>query len=237
MTKESPAQVASPAQPKRCPGFLTQQAHLHPRLIASVLVGVVIAWLIPRSVVNETITRVLLGWNVSAWLYLVLAAIMMLRSTHESMRARAECEDEGKVLLLILVIITAIASLVAIVVALLAAKDLSGGDKAAHLTLVACTIVASWAFTHTMFALHYAHDFYVALANERDGGLVFPGTKHPDYSDFLYFAAVIGTSGQTADVSFSSQRMRRIGALHCVLAFFFNTSVLALTINIAASML
>jgi uncharacterized membrane protein len=58
----------------------------------------------------------------------------------------------------------------------------------------------------------------------------------PDYGDFLYFACVIGTSGQTADVSFTSRAMRRIGTVHCVLAFFFNTTVVALTINIASGL-
>ena len=65
---------------------------------------------------------------------------------------------------------------------------------------------------------------------------LFPDTTTPDYLDFLYVAAVIGTSGQTADVAFNSPHMRRIGLLHSVLAFLFNTSLLALTINIAASL-
>jgi uncharacterized membrane protein len=66
--------------------------------------------------------------------------------------------------------------------------------------------------------------------------LQFPGTADPTYGDFFYFAAVIGTSGQTADVAFTSSKLRRIGVLHCILAFFFNTTVLALTINIAAGL-
>ncbi|MBP7395112.1 MAG: DUF1345 domain-containing protein, partial [Zoogloea sp.] len=70
-----------------------------------------------------------------------------------------------------------------------------------------------------------------------NGGLQFPGETDPDYGDFLYFAAVIGTSGQTADVSFASRPMRRIGLLHCVLAYAFNTTLLALTINIASGLL
>jgi hypothetical protein len=53
----------------------------------------------------------------------------------------------------------------------------------------------------------------------------------------VYFACVIGTSGQTADVSFTSRSMRRTGLLHCVLAFFFNTTLVALTINIASSLM
>jgi len=68
-------------------------------------------------------------------------------------------------------------------------------------------------------------------------GLIFPGTSLPDYADFLYFSCVIGTSAQTADVSFSSSVLRRIGTVHCILAFFFNTTILALTINIASDLI
>jgi uncharacterized membrane protein len=87
-----------------------------------------------------------------------------------------------------------------------------------------------------MFALHYAHDFYMTDQHGTHGGLEFPGEPAPDYADFLYFACIIGTSAQTADVSFTSRKMRRNGIVHCVLAFFFNTTLLALTINIASGL-
>ncbi len=67
--------------------------------------------------------------------------------------------------------------------------------------------------------------------------LSFPGGEYPDYGDFFYFAAVIGTSGQTADVAYISKALRRIGSLHCILAYLFNTTVLALLINIGAGIL
>jgi uncharacterized membrane protein len=88
-----------------------------------------------------------------------------------------------------------------------------------------------------MFALHYAHDYYASEVRGEHGGLQFPGGHAPDYADFLYFACIIGTSAQTADVSLTSRRMRRTGMVHCVLAFFFNTTLLALTINIASGLL
>jgi uncharacterized membrane protein len=99
------------------------------------------------------------------------------------------------------------------------------------------TILASWAFMQVMFALHYAHDFYAQQGKGLSGGLQFPGTDQPNYADFVYFAVVIGTSGQTADVSFSNTAMRKVGTVHCALAFFFNTSLIALTINVASSLL
>jgi uncharacterized membrane protein len=111
-----------------------------------------------------------------------------------------------------------------------------GFIKAAHIALAGGTVLSSWAFIQVMFALHYAHDYYAAAWHGRSVGLQFPDSELPDYGDFFYFAAVIGTSGQTADVSFVTKPMRRIGSLHCILAYLFNTTVLALLINIGASM-
>jgi uncharacterized membrane protein len=94
-----------------------------------------------------------------------------------------------------------------------------------------------------MFALHYAHDYFAATDTMDDGpdslrgGLSFPQTENPDYYDFLYFAYVIGVASQTADVSITSKAMRKTALVHCILAFFFNSAVLALTINIAAGLI
>jgi uncharacterized membrane protein len=136
-----------------------------------------------------------------------------------------------------MVIFAAIASLGAIVAELSVVKDMHGMLRYLHVALAILTILSSWAFTQVMFALHYAHDFYVATELGENGGLEFPGVATPDYSDFLYFACVIGTSGQTADVSFTRRSMRRTGLAHCVLAFFFNTTLVALTINIASGLI
>jgi uncharacterized membrane protein len=111
-----------------------------------------------------------------------------------------------------------------------------GLQKTRHVALAAATVLSAWMFTQTLFALEYAHDFYIGRIHGRPDSLSFPGTRDPAYSDFLYFACVIGTSGQTADVSFTDTALRRVGLVHCVLAFFFNTTVLALTINIAAGL-
>jgi uncharacterized membrane protein len=136
-----------------------------------------------------------------------------------------------------MVIITTIVSIGAIVAELSVVKDMHGMLRSAHITLAVLTILSSWAYTQVMFALHYAHDFYVTKAYSESGGLEFPGTAMPEYSDFLYFSCVIGTSGQTADISFTNRKMRRTGLVHCVLAFFFNTTLVALTINIASGLI
>jgi len=207
-----------------------------PRLFSSIAIGIATALLLPDSVAQQAVTRAIIGWNVGAILYLVLAMRMMFWSSHERMRTRALQHDEGSTVVLLLVITAALMCIGAIVAELAVVKDLKGTLRYAHIALAALTIASSWAFTQTMFALHYAHDYYVCAIHGEHGGLDFPGGHPPDYGDFLYFASVIGTSGQTADVSFSSRKMRRTGTVHCVLAFFFNTTLVALTINIASGL-
>ena len=208
-----------------------------PRLFICFLAGLGTVLFLPPAVAQQAVTRLIIAWNVGACLYLVLAARMMFWSSHERMRTRALLHDDGRLTVLALVVTAAIMSLGAIVAQLAVVKDMHGSLRYAHMALAALTILSSWAFTQVMFALHYAHDFYAAELRGNSGGLDFPGGHAPDYGDFLYFACVIGTSGQTADVSFTSRTMRRTGLVHCVLAFFFNTTLVALTINIASGLL
>lgn len=226
----SPA-VAHQSKPKLLRLLLTR-----PRLLICILVGLAATLLIPQSLAQQTVTRSIIGWNVGACLYLVLAARMMFWSTHETMRMRALAHDEGRIAVLVLVVAAAVMCIGAIVAELAVVKDLRGSLRYGHIALAALTIVSSWAFTQVMFAQHYAHDYYAAQMKGEAGGLDFPGGHAPDYGDFIYFASVIGTSGQTADVSFTSRKMRRTGTVQCVLAFFFNTTVIALTINIASGL-
>lgn len=207
-----------------------------PRLFSCGLLALITIVALPQSVASQTVTRLIIGWNVGAGIYLALALRMMFHSSHESMRKRALRQDEGRILILAFVVIAAITSLAAIVCELAVAKDFHGRIRYEHIALAATTLLSSWAFTQLMFALHYAHDYYAADLRGCPGGLDFPGGHAPDYGDFLYFACVIGTSGQTADISFTTRTMRRTGLVHCVLAFFFNATLLALMINIASSL-
>lgn len=217
--------------------WLMRTLRARPRLVVSGLFGLSIATLIPHIAGARDVTRLIVGWNAGAWFYLALSGWMMVRSDQSQIQKRARLQDDGAILILTLVVLSSLASLGAIVAELSVAKELQGVARLGHIALAVVTILASWAFTQMMFALHYAHDFYASVSKGQSGGLQFPDTPHPDYLDFLYFAAVIGTSGQTADVSFTSGPMRRIGLLHCVHAFLFNTSLIGLMINVASSLL
>ena len=220
----------------KAPPLVLRMIKARPRLLLSAVVGILTVLVLQRVSDLPRIACIIVGWNAGACLYLALAGRMIVSSSHERMRARALEEDEGRLTVLALVVAAAVMCLGAIVAELATAQDMAGAERSAHIGLAVLTIVSSWAFTQVMFALHYAHDYYSAVAHGHPGGLDFPHESAPDYGDFLYFAFIIGTSAQTADVSLTSRVMRRTGLVHCVLAFFFNTTLLALTINIASGL-
>jgi uncharacterized membrane protein len=179
-------------------------------------------------------TRLLTGWDVGIALYLALVFQTMGRSNTHTMRRRAAEQDEGRLTMLVLTVAAALASLAAIFAELGGSVGPTGSRPPANVTLAAFTILLSWAFIHTIFALHYAHEFY----DETDGGgLAFPGDREPDYWDFVYFSFVIGMTSQVSDVAITSKLIRRTAAAHGVVSFVFNVALLALTINLAASAL
>jgi uncharacterized membrane protein len=157
------------------------------------------------------------------------------------MRRRAEIEDEGRYTVLILSVAAAIAILLTIVFELHGLKDLPSNLTGLRVALAAITILLSWFFMNTMFALHYAHGYYGDADPSHDyspiEGLVFPGRPQPDYWDFLYFSFVIGMTFQVSDVQIEDHSLRRGVLAHGVLAFFFNVIIVALTINIVAGLI
>jgi|SRR5438105_317358 len=215
---------------------LLRLVRARPRVFIATAVAVLVGIFLPHDLASHAVTRWLVAWNCGTGLYVLMAAVMMLRSHDHHMRHRAQLQDDGQLVLLALVVVATVASLAAIAGELTVVKDAHGFLKTLHAALAGVTVLSSWAFIQVMFALHYAHDYYAAVCHGRTPPLQFPDAESPDYGDFFYFAAIIGTSGQTADVSFMSKPMRRIGSLHCILSYLFNTTVLALLINIGASL-
>ena len=201
----------------------------------AVVLGSVIALALATLTSWRVASSLLVGWDVCAGLYLVLAFHTMSRADVHHMRRRARLQDEGQFGILILTAVAALASLVAIF-ALLGSSS-AGMRSAADLFLATITILLSWAFTHTIFALHYAHEYYDEN-DGRGGGLVFPGEpQEPNYWDFVYFSLVIGMTSQVSDVVITCRPIRHTVSAHAIVSFFFNVALLALTVNIAASAL
>ena len=214
---------------------LWHQVRARPRLVLSGIVGALVFPALPGLLAAPT--RVLVTWDISAGLYLLLAWIMIGRSSVEHMRWRARLQDDGAAAVLFLTVAAAVSSLAAIVLELSGLKNISPSQQGFHVGLVAVTFVASWLLVHTAFALHYAHVYYISTALDGSAPLAFPQQPMPLYLDFLYFSMVIGMTSQTADVAIASTRMRRLVMVQGLIAFAFNTTLLALTINIAAGLL
>lgn len=181
-------------------------------------------------------TRVLVAWDVFVAVYLALAANVMRRSSVDDIRRRAPQYDAGAKTILTLSVVAALASFAAVVAEMSMARQ-GGGYGVLPLIFAIVTIGLSWAFVHVIFALHYAHDFYSPEPGEARPALIFPGTTDPRYGEFVYFAFVIGCACATADVNIASPSVRRLAAAHGVIAFFFNTAIVALSINIAAGLI
>jgi len=94
----------------------------------------------------------------------------------------------------------------------------------------------SWFLVHTTFSMRYAHLFYGDNENGKGSGLGFPGNGSPDFVDFAYFSFVLGMTFQVSDVEISSRQIRRLSLLHSLIAFIFNTVIVALTINALAGL-
>jgi uncharacterized membrane protein len=206
-----------------------------PHLLVAVILGVVI-YVALQPWVARDITRALLGWNGGIILFLVFSFLYMSGADPSCMKRRAISHDEGGHLILALTLFAAVASIGALVAELTQAKGHGGVDRAG---LAAGTVILSWLFVQAVFAMHYAHLYYLAenQSARHQGGLDFGYTdEEPDYWDFVHFAIVIGATSQTADIVFKTRAMRRVGTVHSVVAFGFNTAILATMINLAAGL-
>ena len=202
--------------------------YARPRTFFSMAIGIVVFFLLPDSL--RLVTRLLVGWDVFVSLYLALVYIMMLRCGVAHIRRDAVLQDDGRFLILLVTALGAFASIAAIVFEL-GASNRSGPG----LALATITIALSWAAVHTGFALHYAHEFY---RGSKPGGLQFPSgdsDDEADYWDFVYFSFVIGMTAQVSDVGITDKIIRRTATVHGIISFVFNTALVALMVNIAAS--
>jgi len=225
--------MTTPDPHKRLPKIV-RIVKARPRLFICMAIGLVVAAALLLLLTDRPVVWALLvGWDVCGGLYLVFAFHMMAASDVHHMRRRARLQDEGQLAILILTAVAALASLFAIFALLSTSHGQTRGM--AEIILATVTILVSWAFTHTMFALHYAHEYYDENRGH-GGGMEFPGgEREPDYWDFMYFSFVIGMCAQVSDVTVSCKPIRRTVFAHSVVSFIFNAALLALTVNIAAS--
>lgn len=212
----------------------------------SLLGGILLYAALPAAM--DQPIRMTVAWDCAIIAFLILTMVMAVGATPDEMRWRAQFQDTNKWAIFGLTVIAALAGLLSIGLVLPDAKHEPDLLAKALVSLAGMTILLSWIFAHTMFALHYAHEFY---GNPRGGGaqkggkpppshaggLAFPEEEVPDYWDFFYFSFVVGMTCQVSDVQVTSRSMRRLTLGHGLVAFLFNTVILALSINIAAGLL
>jgi uncharacterized membrane protein len=206
--------------------------YARPRTFVAIGIGLLVGLLLPNTL--RPITRALIGWDVFIALYAVLVYAMMLRSSLATMRRNAALQDDGRFLILLVTALGAFASIAAIV------SELGAKERGtSELVMATVTIALTWVTVHTTFALHYAHGYY--RNDDTPGGLQFPSPKDqdkpddPDYWDFVYFSFVIGMTAQVSDVGITDRTIRRTATAHGIISFIFNTALVALMVNIAAS--
>ncbi len=202
-------------------------------LAASVAIGFAAFGLLPAII--TPLARTILAWNIGCAAFLGLVAVMFVSPEPGHMARRAAMQQEGE-WTVFAITLAAVAASIGVLVAGFSADGISPGWRA---PVTAGTLLLSWLTIHTLFALRYAHEYYTHgqthLAPDR--GLEFPNEPAPDYWDFLYFALVLGMTFQVSDVRITSRKFRRLATAHGVLAFIFNTAIIALSVNMAAGLI
>ena len=214
-----------------------QSIAMRPRFYGAAIVGIFALVALPRS--WPPMIRASAAWDLCGLTYLFFAFRLILTCGAARIKARAARRDDSRLVILTIILLAIAASFAAIAGLIVEAKlpTTEPPEKLLLAGLAVVTLMLSWTVTQVAFALHYAHDYYRPDPGSDAGyGLTFPGCEQPDYWDFLYFSTSIGATSQTSDTSIKSRALRRLVTLHSAVAFFFNTAVLALTVNIAASL-
>jgi uncharacterized membrane protein len=210
----------------------------HRFTVSAAVLGVLAFLILPRELGGSA--RAVFAWDLAGVALLLMFAFMLLNEGDDATMARnATAQQEGEWTVFAITLAGVAISFVALTHMLGEAKDMAGMQRKLYVGTVAVTLLLSWLVTHVVFALRYAHEYYERQpgASRVDGGLEFPGELPPDYWDFLYFAMVLGMTFQVSDVQITSRKMRRLGTVHGLIGFLFNTVIVALTVNIAASLL
>jgi uncharacterized membrane protein len=212
-------------------------AKLRHRLAIAVGAAIVTLIVLPFSL--RTGARAAIAWNVGGLIYLYHAFALMSACDTATIQRRARVEDEAKFVFFGLILLAIVSSFYAVFALIGDAKALQGVGKNWYIGLAAITVLVSWLMMQAVFTLHYAHDYYAAHASGSGSaqGLKFPGDSEPDYWDFFYFTTSIGATSQTSDVAITSKSVRRLVAFQAVLSFVFNTTIVALAINLASGLI
>jgi len=171
--------------------------------------------------------RAMVGWDAMALTLLGLCWQILLRSDARTTELRAGDQDPGSLAVFAVAVSSSLFSLFAATLVLRMMRGESCGSFWVVLALV--SVGLSWILTHTAYAFRYAHLFYTGEVN---GGLSFPGTSTPSDMDFAYYSLTLGMCFQVSDVQITDPEIRRTSLGHALIAFVFNTTIVALSLNV-----
>lgn len=200
------------------------------RLVVSTLSGVIATASLPRY---SWAVRAVVGWDVFSIVSLGIGWFIILGASPSETQRRAGSQDPGRAVAGFLVLFSCVFSLFAATVVLRKARQLAPEASDALVALCLTAVVSAWLLTHSTYTLRYARLFY-REDDDGIGGLEFPGAdkRPPDDLDFAYFAFTLGMCFQVSDVTISSHRIRRTALVHALISFAYNTTVVALALNL-----
>ncbi len=173
----------------------------------------------------------LVGFDVATCVFIV-STFPLLNDSPEEIRAAAKRNDANRAGLLAITVLLCLIVLIAI--ATLVARPTK--PEWTDVTLIVLTLILSWLFANTVFAMHYTHLYYSQEKGKDLGGLEVPNTPEPGYWDMFYFSFTLGMAFQTSDITVTGWHMRKVVLFQCMAAFIFNMGVLAFTINALGSL-
>jgi uncharacterized membrane protein len=176
----------------------------------------------------------LAGGDIFYLVFLILSGVMIAGETASDLKQRAKSEDEG----IVIVLLVTLATVAFFCDAVFTALNKKHGLDIPPLVLAGIGAPLGWMVLHTVMAFHYADIHYFDDPDvEGDGkDLAFPGGGDPRPWDFLYYSFVVGMTAQVSDVQVLTTAMRRATLLHGVASFFFNTVLIAMTVNAAVTL-
>jgi len=178
-------------------------------------------------------SAMLAGWDIAAAYFLLRTWTRLLRLGTDEVRKAATREDPNRATTDLVLIIASVASIAGVGFVLIQAARAKGGEIAGLLALGVASLLASWFVVHTVFTLRYARLYY----SEPAGGISFNQDEAPVYSDFAYAAFTIGMTFQVSDTDIEDRSIRRAALRHALLSYLFGAVLLAMTVNVGASLL
>ena len=195
--------------------------------VAGVLAGVVSVVFLVWQV------SILLGWDAAALCYLVWTWSIVGGLDAAGTKRHAIIEDRSRRVAEGIVIVAGVALLAAVGLVLLQAGRSHGGTKAWLIAVGLASVALSWATIHTVFMLRYTRSHYQASG----GAVDFNEKDPPAYLDFAYLAFTVGMTFQVSDTNLTTKPVRRIALSHALVSYLFGAVIVALAINVVASLL